>query len=430
MLVSLLCFSILPAVIFIRTGVAQTAGSRAKVAGISQTAGQRWRSNALLATQVSLSLLLSTMSACFAATLVHWETVDVGMDREHVLIVHPELHQPRYTGHAEMLPELYRRIQDRLQALPGVRSAAVGMCGGIHCGWITALYVHGRGDLTDAQVHGQEDHVGPGFFPTLGIPILRGRDFTSSDTDKTQRVAIISRAYARQLFGDADPIGQWIGYEPAPNDHKFLIVGEVADARVNGAQREAPPMVYMSINQNPAPVNIRVRAVGDPRQLSESVRRALYEIDPSLPVSEILPLTTELSGDLGTEKLLARLAGIYASLTLLLVAIGFYGVMSSRAARRRSEFGIRLALGASRRHIQVLIVGQTARILLAGILPGAILSIFAVRTAGHFLYGSVTANSFAILAAGLVLAVAGCVATLIPARRAALADPLESLRSE
>ena len=160
------------------------------------------------------------------------------------------------------------------------------------------------------------------------------------------------------------------------------------------------------------------------------MRRALYEIDPSLPVSEILPLTTELSGDLGTEKLLARLAGIYASLTLLLVAIGFYGVMSSRAARRRSEFGIRLALGASRRHIQVLIVGQTARILLAGILPGAILSIFAVRTAGHFLYGSVTANSFAILAAGLVLAVAGCVATLIPARRAALADPLESLRSE
>jgi predicted permease len=431
MLLSLLCFSILPAIIFLRTGVAQTAGSRAKVAGISQTVRQRLRSNVLLGTQVSLSLMLSTMSGCFAATLVHWETVDVGMDRDHVLIVRPELHQPRYTDHSEMLPELYRQIQERLQALPGVRSAAVEMCGGIQCWWITALYVHGHNDLTDAQVHGQEDHVGLGFFSTIGIPILRGRDFFSSDTDKTQPVAIISRAYARQLFGDADPIGQLVGYGPAPNDHKFLIVGEVADARVNGAEQEAPPVVYMSINQNPAPVNsIRVRAVGDPRQLSDSVRKALYEVDPSLHVSEIVPLAEELNGDLGTEKLFARLAGIYASLTLLLVAIGFYGVMSSRAARRRSEFGIRLALGATRRHIQVLIVGQTMRILLAGILPGAILSILAVRAASHFLYGSVSANSVAIIAASLVLTFAGSVATLIPARRAAFANPLETLHSE
>ena len=431
MLLSLLCFSILPAIIFIRSGVAQTAGSRAKVAGISQTARQRMRSNVLLGTQVSLSLLLSTMSGCFAATLVHWETVDVGMDREHVLIVRPELHQPRYTDHAEMLPGLFSQIQERLQALPGVRSAAVEMCGGIHCGWITALYVHGRNNLTDAQVHGQEDHVGLGFFSTVGIPFLRGRDFSSSDTNKTQRVAIISRAYSRQLFGDAEPIGQWVGYEPAPNDHKFLIVGEVADARVNGSQREAPPVVYMSINQNPAPVNsIRVRAVGDPRQLSDSVRQALYEVDPSLPVSEIVPLATELNGDLGTEKLLARLAGIYGSLTLLLVAIGFYGVMSSRTARRRSEFGIRLALGATRRHIHMLIIGQTVRILVAGILPGAILSILAVRTASHSLYGSVSEKSLEIIVAGFVLVCAGCVATLIPARRAALTDPAETLRSE
>jgi predicted permease len=431
MVLSLICFSILPAVIFIRTGVACTAGSGAKVAGVSQTARQRFRSNVLLGTQVSLSLLLSTMSGCFAATLVHWETVDVGMDREHVLIVHPDLHQPKYADHSEMLPALYSRIQERLQALPGVRSAAVEMCGGIHCGWITALYVHGRNNLTDAQVHGEEDHVGLGFFSTLGIPILRGRDFSSSDTDKTQRVAIISRAYARQLFGDADPIGQWVGYVPAPDDHKFMIVGEVADARLNGAERDAPPVVYMSINQNPAPVNsIRVRAVGDPRQLSGSVRQALHDIDPGLPIDEIVPLSTELNGDLGTEKLLARLAGIYASLTLLLVAIGFYGVMSSRAARRKNEFGIRLALGATRGHIQTLILGQTARILLAGILPGAILSILAVHTASHFLYGSVDTNSLAIIAASLVLAFAGSVAALIPARRAAFADPLETLRSE
>jgi len=432
MLVSLLLFSVFPCIVFMRTAVAQSAGSRAKVSGVAQTARQRWRSNMLLATQVSLSLLVSTMSACFAATLVHWETVDVGMDREHVLSVHVDMEQYRYVGdHRDSLPELYRRMQERLQALPEVRGAAVEMCGSIHCGWNTALYVHGRGDLTNGQVHGEEDHVGPNFFSTIGIPILRGRDFTAADTDTAQHVAIISRSYARQLFADADPIGQWVGYEPAPNDHKFLIVGEVADAHLNGPEREAPPMVYMSINQNPAPVHsIRVRAVGDPRQLSDSVRQALHEVDPTLPIDEIVPFATELNGDLGTEKLLARLAGVYASLTLLLVAIGFYGVMSSRTARRKNEFGIRLALGATRGHIQMLIVGQTARILLAGILPGAMLSVLAVRTASHFLYGSVSANSIAIIAASLVLALAGSVAALIPARRAAFADPLESLRSE
>jgi ABC-type antimicrobial peptide transport system permease subunit len=187
----------------------------------------------------------------------------------------------------------------------------------------------------------------------------------------------------------------------------------------------------MSIDQIPAPAHaIRVRAVGDPQQLSDSVRQALHQVDPTLPILEVVPLSLELNDSLGTEKLLARLAGIYASLTLLLVAIGFYGVMSSRTARRRNEFGIRLALGATRRHIQMLIVGQTARILLAGILPGAVLSILAVRTASHFLYGSVSANSVAIVAASLVLACAGTVATWIPARRAAFANPLETLRSE
>jgi predicted permease len=431
MLISLLSFSVLPAIVFIRTGVAQTAGSRAKVAGISQTASQRLRSNMLLGTQVSLSLLLSTMSACFAATLVHWETMEVGMDRAHVLIVRPELHEARYTDHSEKLPAFYRRIQDRLQSLPGVRSAAVGMCGGVRCGWITALYVRGRNDLTDAQVHGQEDHVGPGFFSTLGIPILRGRDFSPSDTDKTQPVAILSRTYARQLFGDADPIGQWIGYQPAPNDHKFLIVGEAADARVNGPERDIPPVVYMSIDQNPAPVNsIRVRAIGDPRQIADSVRQALHEVDPLMGVDEIVPLAAELNDELGTQKLLARLAGMYAGLTLLLVAIGFYGVMSSRTARRRSEFGIRLALGATRGQIEKLIVGQTLRILLAGIVPGVLLSIFAVRTAGHFLYGSVRDNSVEIVIASLVLAATGCLATLIPARSAARTDPAGTMRSE
>ena len=146
--------------LFMRTAVAHTAGSRGKVSGIARTASQRWRSNALLVTQVSLSLLLSTISGCFAATLVHWETVDVGMDREHLLSVHVDMHQSISWGSPWQSSALYRQMQARLQVLPGVRNAAVEICGNLHCDWNTALDVNGRSDLTNGQVHGQENHVG------------------------------------------------------------------------------------------------------------------------------------------------------------------------------------------------------------------------------------------------------------------------------
>lgn len=428
---TLVAFSILPALHFLGSSLAQAAGSRARVAGAAHSRPQRWRSNMMLAAQVSLSLLLASMSGCFAATLIHWETIDVGMDREHILSIFVDMQRTEYANYQKNLPELYRMVKERLEALPEVRSAAVEMCSLPDCGWNTALYVFGRSGLSSAQVHGKEDHVGPGFFSTMGIPLLRGRDFSSADTAKTQKVAIVSEGYARHLFGNEDPLGHWVGYEPAPNDHKFLIVGEVADARVDGPQFEPPPVVYMSVAQIAAPIHaIQIRAAGSLGQLAERVRATLHQVDPNLPIEEIVPFDAQLNDGLGTEKLLARLAAVYASLTLLLVAIGFYGVMSSRTARRRSEFGIRLALGATRRNIQTMIVGQTIRILLAGVAPGLLLSWAAMRLSRHLLVGSMGTNSLAAIGATILLALAGAFATLIPARRAALTDPLETLRSE
>ena len=425
MVLALVSFSLLPAIHFVRTNLTQVAGSRAKVSGLSQTRSQRWRSSSMLAAQVSLSLLLATMAGCFAATLVHWETINVGMDREHILSVNVD------AGRKTNLPALYREIRERLEALPEVRSAAVELCRMPNCGWNTALYVFGRNGLSDAQVHGEEDHVGPGFFRTMAIPLLRGREFSEADTDDAPTIAILNRSYARQLFGDESPIGHWVGYDPAPNDHKFLIVGEVGDARVDGPRHDPPPVVYMSIDQNPyAAHSIRVRTVGDPSKISAEIRLVLHQIDPDLHVNEIVPLATELNAGLGTEKLLARLASVYAGLTLLLVGVGFYGVMSSRTSRRKSEFGVRLALGATRRQIEVLILGQTTRVLLAGMVPGLLLSVATIWLARHLLFGSVSANTAAVIGAAIILALAGLLATTIPARRAALSDPLQTLRSE
>jgi predicted permease len=431
MVVAMLAFSVLPAMYFIRASLAGTAGSRAKVLGLSQIGLQRWRANTILAAQVSLSLVLTVMSACFAATLVHWEKVDVGMDREHILSVYVDMRRTGYITQHHDWTGLYRQIRQRVEAVPGVRAAAVEMCPMPNCGWNTALYVFGRGGLSNAQVHGEEDHVGPGFFTTMGIPLLQGRDFSETDTDTAKRVAIVSRSYARQLFGGESPIGRWVGYEPAPNDHQFLIVGEVADAQLDGPQRDAPPAVYMSINQHPFPIHtIEVRVTGDPAQIADRIRATIQQIDASLPITEIIPLTVELNDGLGPQKLLARLASVYAGLTLLLVGIGFYGVMSFRTSRRKSEFGIRLALGASRRQIRMLILKQTANILLTGIVPGLLLSVLAVHLARPMIVGSSSGHWAAVAGGTVVLTLAGLIATIIPSLRAALADPLEILRSE
>lgn len=430
-LVALCAFSILPALYFVATNLAQAAGSRGKIAGLAVTRGQRWRAHAMLAAQVSMSLVLTAMSGCFAATLIHWETVDLGMDREHVLSVSVDMQRTGYATRRPDWPALYRDLRRQLAALPQVRDAAVEMCPMPECGWNTALYVFGRGGLSNAQVHGEEDHVGPGFFSTMGIPLLQGRNFTDADTDATQAVALVNRSYARQLFGNENPVGHWVGYEPAPHDRRFLIVGEVADARQDGPQRDAPATVYMSIDQHPFPIHtIQVRVAGDPEKIAGTIRDAIRRIDADLPITDMAPLETEMNDGLGTEKLLARLAAVYAALTLLMVGIGFYGVMSWRSTQRKSEFGIRLALGAKRRQIHALVIGQTVGILVAGSIPGLLLSLLAIRWTRHLLFGSTEINSAAVLGAAIVLALAALLATLVPSYRASLADPLETLRSE
>ena len=170
--------------------------------------------------------------------------------------------------------------------------------------------------------------------------------------------------------------------------------------------------------------------MGAPAAAAAQIRQALREVDAELPISEIAPLSTELDDGLTTEKLLARLTGTLAGLTLALAALGFYGVLSFRLARRRGEIGIRIALGATRGQVQSLILRQTVMILLAGIVPGLALTAAMTHVARSVLIGSTGTNLLAFSLATAALAAAGLLATLIPARRAARVDPADTLRSE
>jgi len=329
------------------------------------------------------------------------------------------------------LSGLNARMLEKLRSLPFVRDAAMGMCDVPHCGWNTAIHIAGHPELPEAQLHGEEDHVSVGYFSTMGISLLSGRVFAESDRPGSQRVVILNHAYARKLFGEDDPVGQFVGYSAAPEDHRFQVVGVVADARLNGLRHTAPPEVYFSQEQGEDTArNIYVRVIGSPVAIAGEIRKALVSVDANLPISEIVPLDVQFADGLSTEKLLARLTAIFGGLTLALAAIGFYGLLSFHVVRRSSEIGVRMALGATRGQVSGMFLRQTGLILIAGILPGILLTEIVGRTARTLFYGVRETDPWALVLASGVLLSCGVLATLIPARRAASIDPVQTLRME
>jgi predicted permease len=426
LLVAQLAFSILPAWQITRRN--PLSAMRSNMGNLGARADLRWPT-LLLSGQVSLSLLLLSMAALFAQTLFNLGTLDAGLDRQHVLSVHLNL----VSGGLEKqdLTGLNQRILDRLRSLPSVRDAAMQMCRVPDCIWNTAIHVSGRPDLLPAQMHGEENHVSRGYFHTMGIPLLRGRAFSDADQPHAQPVAILNQAFAERLFGNQDPVGHFIGYQAAPGDRVFQIVGEVGNAQVDGLRRTAPPVAYFSLEQGTAPAGtIEVSALGAPATIAADIRRSLQSVDPDLPISEIVPLDTEFDDGLSTEKLLARLTAAFAGMTLALAAIGFYGLLSFQVVRRTSEIGIRIAMGATRGQVIGLFLLQTATILISGILPGIVLTVFVGRSARTLLYGVRETDPWAFAAASCVLIAGGVLATLIPARRASALDPIQTLRAE
>ena len=430
LVVALAGFGLVPAWQMTRKSFRTASRARLGALASQSKAARRW-SNLLLAAQVSLSLLLLSSAALFAQTLSNLSRVDAGLDRDHVYTVRLDMRSTGFASQQADLSSFYDSVLEQLRALPTVSDAAVHMCTLPNCGWNTALHVFASPDLAESELHGEEDHIGLGYFQTLGIPILAGRDFTRQDTPGSDPVVILSRSYARKLFGDRSPLGHRIGYSGPPLDHEYLVVGEVADARVDGLHDSAPPVAYFSLRQRPDPVQaIELRVHGPLGTLPAEIRHTLYRIAPALPVTEIVALDDEFSASLSSEQLLARLTSVFGVLTLALAALGFYGLLSFRVAKRTPEIGIRMALGATRAEVQTLFLLETLAILLTGLVPGAAVSLIMASVTRELLYGAASMNRWALAFAVCVLVATGLLATFIPARRAASIDPIQALRSE
>jgi predicted permease len=399
----------------------------------SSAAGAASTRNSLLRTvvmaQVALSLLLLTGAGLFVRTLRNLRTLDLGFATEHVLQAQITPQWDGYKG--EQLPDFYTRLLERLRSTPGVLSASMADTG-FRNGRdrLCCIAVEGRAIRADEDRRILTNGVTPGFFATMGIPLLLGRDFNAHDVGKGRfQVAIINETMARYYFGKANPLGRrfgfW-GFKPK-SVYDTEIIGVVKDVRY-GNLRDAPPrLIYYPRHGGNT---IEARVAGDSAAMASALRRAIQDVDKNLRIFSVDPIPQIVERALTQDKLVAKLSGFFGLLALLLAGIGLYGVMAYAVARRTQEIGIRMALGAQRQDVVWLILRETLTVILIGAAIGAPAAAASALLIRSQLFGISPTDPLTLSAAVILLTAVAALAGYLPARRAARIDPMIALRSE
>lgn len=380
----------------------------------------------LVAAQIALSLLLVTSAGLALRSLVNIMGIDSGYEDATVVTARLDLRSGGFT--VQQLPSLYERLRREVGALPGVQSvslSAYGVASGFQR--ISGFTVPGR-PLTPPSNSAQENFVSPEFFSTVGMRLLRGRAFTEQDRDGSPRVAIVSEATARRFFGTTDVVGSRFGFGTPP---EFEIVGVVSDGRVNNL-RQVPRLVFYPLAQGPSEYiySLEARVHGTPASITSAIRAAIGRVDEGIPVGGVRTLRDTFASQLWRERLLARLAGAFGLIALLIAAIGLYGVVAYSASRRTNEMGVRLALGATPAGVRHLVLGDSFVTVMLGIGLGVALSIPALGVTRAILYGVSPHDPIAIATAAVLLLATGMLAAGFPAWRASRIDPISAIRSE
>jgi predicted permease len=413
------------------THVEVVAALKANARGFSDRGhhGRGWSLRQILvASQMALSLLLLIGSGLFIRTLRNFGQLDPGFERDHLLSVELDTHVRNYTK-TEM-SAVYAQLVQRVQAVPGVRSATLSTCG-LAAGCLDAsdIYFAGSARLSATP---QVYRVSLGYFVNIGVRLREGRDFITTDNEKSPKVAIVNQTFVHRFLRGQQVLGARFGYQSGPaHDREFEIVGVVDDARVNDIREGAPPMVYMPLAQGIGNVeSLDVRTAADPAWLAGQVRQVVKEVDPDLPVVRLSTLSTQLENNLAQPRLIARLTTIFGALALGLACLGLYGVMSYTVARRTSELGIRMALGSTRGGILRMVLRETLSVIAVAILGGVLLSLASTRAVNSLIFGLSPHDPVTFAATSAVLFAVSLTAGLVPAWRATQVDPMVALRYE
>jgi predicted permease len=353
--------------------------------------------------------------------------VDTGMKTESVLTL--SLSIPAKIYDAEREGPYRDAILSRIRALPGVVAAGgsktLPLQGG---GEAYGVRLEGRPAAAPIRPEGGTIIVTTGYFSSLGIPLLQGRDFTQADMDASSPVLLVNRALARELWPGENPVGKGLIFG---KDSRLEVIGVVGDIRQDGLDVSPRPALYVPVSRfSRASFKIFARSVGNPTALAAGIRSAIRAFEPDQPVSRIVPLTEVVSETAARPRLLTGLVGAFAAVALLLAALGIYGVIAHGVARRTHEIGIRMALGAGRADVRRLIVRDGMSLAAAGLALGLSASLALSPALKSLLFQTPPVDLATLVAVAGLLAAVALVACAIPARRAALLDPQAALRAD
>jgi len=402
-----------------------------KQAGRSAASGPRGRvRNLLAAAELGLATVLLIGAALLIQTLFRLQRTELGFAPKGVLTFQLAPPTTKYALDTKA-PQFYRTLIDALQAIPGVHGAAVssGIPFGNGSYTSTPMTPIGPSALPpDTGVSIDWRIVSPGYFRTMGVPLLRGRDFTDADNSRDAPVVIISAAMAERFWGKTDPVGRSL--RQVADRLPFTVIGVVADVKNTALNRQAPAL-YMSMARRVWPLmDVVVRTDRDAAAILPGVRSAVRQLDPQLPLASVRTMEEWLSNSAAQPRLNAQLLGIFAAVALLIAAIGIYGVLAYSVTQRTREIGLRMALGAPRARVLRLVIGEGMSVGMCGIAAGLVAAAALGRTLSSLLFGVRVHDLPTYAGVAVVLAVVALAACALPARRAALVDPIVALREE
>jgi predicted permease len=405
--------------------------------GISSLGGtaSRWRwAKVLVSFQVALSLTLLVGATLFVMSLRKIRSVDGGFRVENLLLVTFDTSGSGSSGpeRRKQLEVFYREALERANSLPGVRVTSMSSLGPMSGDDSTRpLFTPGfqARSRDDQVVH--LNSIGTRYFETMGIPLLRGREFTPTDDASAPKVAILNDTAARFYFPGVEPLGQTVHMSWDSQSPPLQVVGVVRDSKRQDLRQPAPRMLYLPFLQYYQPyMTLEIRTAADPTAVASGVRQAFREINRDMPVREIETMQTQIDQGLVQERVVATLSSFFGILALLLSAIGLYGTLSYAVSRRTSEIGIRMALGARRGDVLWLVLREATVLVLCGAVAGLIAATAMNRLISSMLFGLTPSDPMPLFIATSVLLAVALLAAWLPARRASKVDPMVALRCE
>ena len=395
-------------------------------------------SQAVVVAEVALSMLAIVSAGLLVNSFVRLQGIDAGFEAADVLVVPLSLPEGQYFGEDDPTARgaiaFYEEIERRVEAIPGVTSVSSAymhpMEGSFESSFsIPGVFDPAEGERPEARVR----PVTPGYFETVGVPLVAGRDISDRDGGDSPGVVVVNEAFVRQFFPDGDPLGYTIerGQWWAGLPYQFEIIGVAADVRMDGLEAEVPMALYFSHPQFPfTDMNLVVGTEVPPRSLLGSVQDAVWSLDQQLPIENVATLAELRSGGVAPQRFRTILVSLFAGIALALSAVGIYGVLSYSVARRTRELGLRVSLGARTGDVLRLVLRQGMLLTGVGLAAGTVMSLLATGWLGSLLFEvSPTDPMTFVLVAGVLAAVA-FLACLLPALRATRVDPLIALRAE